>query len=51
MTVTEMRERKVQLGYTNEMISELSGVCNGTILTAKNCKSVFPAMLQSQEGE
>ena len=31
MTVQEMKERKKLLGYTNEMISELSGVPLGTV--------------------
>lgn len=31
MTLEEMRERKRELGYTNEMISELSGVPLGTV--------------------
>ena len=31
MTVSEMKERKAQLGYTNEMISELSGVPLSTV--------------------
>ena len=31
MTVAEMKERKTQLGYTNEMISELSGVPLSTV--------------------
>ena len=31
MTIEEMRERKRELGYTNEMISELSGVPLGTV--------------------
>jgi Uma2 family endonuclease len=31
MTVQEMRERKKQLGYTNEMISDRSGVPLGTV--------------------
>ena len=31
MTVAEMRERKAQLGYTNEMIAELSGVPLSTV--------------------
>ncbi len=31
MTIKEMRERKRELGYTNEMISELSGVPLGTV--------------------
>ena len=31
MNVTEMKERKTQLGYTNEMISELSGVPLSTV--------------------
>lgn len=31
MTVTEMRRKKQELGYTNEMIAELSGVPLGTV--------------------
>ena len=31
MTVEEMRRRKKELGYTNEKISELSGVPLGTV--------------------
>ena len=31
MTISEMKERKTQLGYTNEMISELSGVPLSTV--------------------
>ena len=31
MTVSEMRKRKKDLGYTNEKISELSGVPLGTV--------------------
>ena len=31
MTIREMRDRKRELGYTNEMISELSGVPLGTV--------------------
>ena len=31
MTVSEMRKRKKELGYTNEKVSELSGVPLGTV--------------------
>lgn len=31
MTITEMKERKKELGYTNEKIAELSGVPLGTV--------------------
>ena len=31
MTISEMKERKAQLGYTNGMISELSGVPLSTV--------------------
>ena len=31
MTIAEMKERKIQLGYTNEMIAELSGVPLSTV--------------------
>ena len=31
MTVSEMKKRKKDLGYTNEKISELSGVPLGTV--------------------
>ena len=31
MTVEEMRRKKKELGYTNEKISELSGVPVGTV--------------------
>lgn len=31
MTVTEMRAKKKEMGYTNEQIAELSGVPLGTV--------------------
>lgn len=31
MTIEEMKARKVELGYTNEMIAEMSGVPLGTV--------------------
>ena len=31
MTIEEMKKRKKELGYTNEKVSELSGVPLGTV--------------------
>ena len=31
MTIEQMRERKKELGYTNEQLSQLSGVPIGTL--------------------
>lgn len=31
MTIQEMKERKRELGYTNEQVAELSGIPLGTI--------------------
>ena len=31
MTISQMQERKAELGYTNEMIAEYSGVPLGTV--------------------
>ena len=33
MTVEEMKQRKKELGYSNEKLSELSGVPLGTVQT------------------